>query len=78
MRLLEDSDDEIESVESTDGADPFKVMATHITTPFSPFLSLLDTVVSVCRYTTVLFRAAVRVCRLHQSQSNLPFMYTQS
>ncbi len=65
MRTSEDSDDEIESVESTNGADPGKVMTMHITTPLSPFLSLLDTVVSVCRQTTVLLRAAVCECRLH-------------
>ena len=53
------SDDEDESVESADGADPGKVMSTHITPPLPPFLSLLDTVVSVCRHTTVLLRAAV-------------------
>jgi hypothetical protein len=42
MRSSEDSDDEIEYVESTNGADPGKVMTMHITTPLSPFLSLLD------------------------------------
>ena len=77
MRTSEDSDDEIESVESTNGADPGKVMTMHITTPLSPFLSLLDTAVSVCRHTTVLLRAAVCECRLHQSQSTPPFMYMQ-
>ena len=77
MRTSEDSDDEIESVESTNGADPGKVMTMHMTTPLSPFLSLLDTVVSVCRHTTVLLRAAVCECRLHQSHSTPPFMYMQ-
>ncbi len=79
MRTSEDSDDEIESVESTNlnGADPGKVMTMQITTSLSPFLSLLDTAVSVCRHTTVLLRAAVCECRLHHSQSNPPFMYMQ-
>jgi hypothetical protein len=77
MRTSEDSDDEIESVESADGADPGKVMTMHITTPLSPFLSLLDTAVSVCRHSTVLLSTAVCECRLHQSQSNPPFMYMQ-
>jgi hypothetical protein len=39
-RRLEDSDDEIESVESIDGADPGKVMAKHITPPLSLPLSV--------------------------------------
>ena len=69
MRTSEDLDDEIEFVESTNGADPGKVMTMHITTPLTPFLSLLDTAVSVCRHTTVLLRAAVCECRLHHSQS---------
>jgi hypothetical protein len=77
MRTSEDSDDEIESVELTYGADPGKGTTMHITTLLSPFLSLLDTTVSVCRHTTVLLRAAVCECRLHQSQSNPPFMYMQ-
>ncbi len=46
MRTSADSDDEIESLESTNGADPGKVMTMRITTPLSPFLSLLDIVVS--------------------------------
>ncbi len=77
MRTSEDSDDEIESVESTDRADPGKVMTTHITTPLSPVLSLLDTAVSVCRHTAVLLRAGVCECRFHHSQSNPPFMCMQ-
>ena len=35
MRTSEDSADEIEPVESTNGADPGKVMTMHITTPLS-------------------------------------------
>ncbi len=55
----DDSDDEDESVESADGADTGKVMSTHITPPLSPFLSLLDTAVSVCRHTTVVLSCCV-------------------
>ncbi len=56
MRTSEDSNNEIESVESTNGADPGKVMTMHITTPVSPFLSFCwtlrcpyaDTLLSCC------------------------------
>ncbi len=68
----EESDDEDESA---DGADPGKVMFTHINAPLSLFLSLLDTAVPVYRHTTVLLRAAVCECRLHHSQSPPPVMY---
>ncbi len=71
----EESDDEDESFESANGADPGKVMFTHITPPLSLFLSLLDTAVPVCRHYTVLLCAAVYDCRLHHSQSPPPFMY---
>ena len=58
-----DSDDEMESAESTDGADPGEAMPTHITTPLPPFPSLSDTAVSACRHAAVLLRAAVCECR---------------
>ncbi len=43
----EESDDEDESVESADRADPGKVMFNHITPHLSLFFSLLDTAVPV-------------------------------
>ncbi len=91
MSHLAESDDPEEENEDDsviDRADDGKVLTMHLTRtpPLSPFLSLLDTAVflslldtavSVCRNSTVLLRAAVCKCRLHQSQSNPPFMYMQ-